>query len=136
MTRTDYQNQARQFLNNCSATMSIAYVGKAKPDWDNKNHNMYTCIIKTQRGQMTVNFYDSIANTMNGSKPTEYDILACLQKYDVGEIEEFIDEFGYEIKKKGDLKRIMNTYHAVVKEYHDVCRCFTQEQIEAMREIQ
>ena len=26
--------------------------------------------------------------------------------------------------------------NAVVKEYNDVCRCFTPEQIEAMREIQ
>ena len=45
-------------------------------------------------------------------------------------------EFGYEIKKQGDLKRLQDTYNAVVKEYNDICRCFTPEQIEAMQEIQ
>ena len=44
--------------------------------------------------------------------------------------------YGYEIKKRGDLKRIQNIYNAVVKEYQDICRCFTPEQIEAMQEIQ
>ena len=44
-------------------------------------------------------------------------------------------EFGYEIKKRGDLTKIQNIYNAVVKEYNDVCRCFTEEQIEEMQEI-
>ena len=89
---------------------------------------------------------DSINNTIKNSdlrrinrsriKPTAYDILSCLQKYDVGDIEDFICEFGYEIKKRGDLTRIQNIYNAVVKEYQDICRCFTPEQIEAMQEIQ
>ena len=68
--------------------------------------------------------------------PTEYDILSCLQKYEVGDFEDFMYEFGYEIKKRGDLKRITDIYNAVVKEYNDVCRCFTEEQLEAMWEIQ
>lgn len=172
MTHTDYQNQARQFLNNCSATMSIVHVGKTKPTWDNRNHNLYTCIIKTQRGQMTVNFHDSIHNTeicdmtlgeyiekcygyrasdvpynIKGkadkelkakkaeARPTEYDVLACLQKYDVGSMDDFMHEFGYEIKCVEDMTNFINTYNAVVKEYNDIRRCFTQEQIEAMWEI-
>ena len=173
MTHTDYQNQARQFLNNCSATMSIVHVGKTKPTWDNRNHDMYTWIIKTPRGQMTGNYYDSIHNTeINNmtlgeyiekrfkcraadasytmkatadkelkakkaeAKPTEYDILSCLEKYDVGSMDDFISEFGYEVKCVEDMTNIITTYNNVVKEYHDICRCFTQEQIEAMREIQ
>ena len=85
---------------------------------------------------MQIKFWDSIYNTQNGGKPNEYDILACLEKYDVGDIEDFIFDFGYEINKRGDLKRIQNIYNAVVKEYQDICRCFTKEQIEAMQEIQ
>ena len=67
--------------------------------------------------------------------PTEYDILACLQLYDVGSMDDFMDEFGYEIKCVEDMTNFINTYNAVVKEYHDVRRCFTEEQIEAMSEI-
>ena len=95
---------------------------------------------------MQVKFWDSINNTIKNSdfrrinrlriKPTAYDILSCLQKYDVGDFEDFMWEFGYEIKKRGDLKRLQYTYNAVVKEYNDICRCFTPEQIEAMQEIQ
>lgn len=68
--------------------------------------------------------------------PTEYNILACLQKYDVGSMDDFMHEFGYEIKCVEDMTNFINTYNAVVKEYNDVRRCFTEEQIEQMREIQ
>ena len=68
--------------------------------------------------------------------PTEYDILTCLQKYDVGSMDDFMYEFGYEIKCTKDMTNFINTYNAVVKEYQDICRCFTDEQIEAMQEIQ
>jgi hypothetical protein len=68
--------------------------------------------------------------------PTEYDILACLQKYDVGDMDNFMAEFGYEIKCTKDMTNFINTYNEVVKEYNDVRRCFTPEQIEAMCEIQ
>lgn len=68
--------------------------------------------------------------------PTEYDILACLTKYDVGSMDDFMHEFGYEIHCTKDMTNFINTYNAVVKEYNDVRRCFTEEQIEAMCEIQ
>ena len=68
--------------------------------------------------------------------PTEYDILACLQKYDVGSMDDFMYEFGYEIKCTKDMTNFINTYNAAVKEYQNICRCFTPEQIEAMQEIQ
>lgn len=68
--------------------------------------------------------------------PTSYDILACLNKYDVGTMDDFMSEFGYEIKCVEDMTDFINTYNAVVKEYQDICRCFTDEQIEKLREIQ
>ena len=67
--------------------------------------------------------------------PTEYDILSCLTKYDVGSMDDFFTEFGYEIKCTQDMTNFINTYNAVVKEYNDVRRCFTEEQIEALCEI-
>ena len=68
--------------------------------------------------------------------PTPYDILACLQKYDVGTMHDFFHEFGYEVKSVDDMFCFMNTYNAVVKEYRDLCRIFTEEQMERLREIQ
>lgn len=126
-------NQVREFLTNCGATIKVEYAGLATPNWDTQEHEAYHCLIETQKGAMGVLFYASLANPQ---EPSEYDILACLQKYEVGEIEDFILDFGYEIKQKGDLKKIQDTYNAVVREYQDVCRCFTPEQIEQLQEIQ
>lgn len=69
------------------------------------------------------------------ARPTTYDILACFQKYDVGSMDDFMAEFGYEIKCVKDMTDFINTYNATVKEYYDLCRIFTPEQMEMLREI-
>lgn len=169
---SEYQKQAKDFLNTCNATMEIEYAGLEKPIWDDKPYCAYDCIIKTPKGNMTVHFYDSAYNTelrrMNAKQyyeklthqnydfasiqqqlkyqkelkakqkeaiPTEYDILACLEKYDVGSMDDFMGEFGYEIHSVKDMTNFINTYNAVVKEYNDLCRIFTPEQMEMLREI-
>lgn len=118
-----------EFLANCNATMTITYLGcEVNQSWgDNIDRNTYRATIKTPKGTMWVKFWDSLYNTQNGCAPEEYDILACLQKYDVGSFEDFISEFGYADKK---------VYKAVCREYEKVCRCFTPAQIELLQEIQ
>lgn len=64
--------------------------------------------------------------------PTAYDVLACLQKYDVGTFEDFCGEFGYDT----DSKTAEKTYNAVVNEYTNVCKLFTDTEIEQLQEIQ
>ena len=64
--------------------------------------------------------------------PNAYDILACLQKYDVGTFEEFFSEFGYD----EDSRTAERIYIAVVKEYKELVRIFTDEQMEELCEIQ
>ena len=143
----EYVKQAKDFLKSCNATMDIMYLGtEVNKNWDEKRErDTYMVNIRTPKGNMQVKFWDSISNTIKNSdlrrinkpliKPTAYDILSCLQKYDVGDFEDFMYEFRYEITKRGDLAKIQNVYNAVVKEYNDVCRCFTEEQIEEMKEI-
>lgn len=64
--------------------------------------------------------------------PTAYDVLACLQKYDVGTFEDFCGEFGYYT----DSKTAEKTYKAVINEYTSVCKLFTDAEIEQLQEIQ
>lgn len=67
-------------------------------------------------------------------KPTEpnaYDVLACLQKHDIGTYENFCDEFGYNT----DSKSAEKTYKAVKDEYLKVCSLFTEQEIEILSEI-
>lgn len=134
---TAYQKQAKIFLESCNAEMEIKLVGtEINPDWgDAMKRNKYLFVIKTPLGYMVDFFWDSSYNTERNIKPTEYDILACLEKYDVGTIDDFVSEFGYEVHKWSDVKRIENIYNATVKEYQNLCRIFTPEQMEALREI-
>lgn len=125
--------QAEAFLLDCNAKMTITHLGKEiNKLWNEKLYrDTYRATITTPLGTMWVKFWNSIEATRWGNQPTEYDILACLQKYDVGTFEQFIREFGYDYEDPNS-KRI---YKAVVKEYESICRCFTKEQIEAMSEI-
>jgi len=65
----------------------------------------------------TFNFGQSIAA---GKKaPSMYEVLAALQKYDVGSYNDFLSEFGYE--RDPSSKKI---YAAVCKEYKAIERLF------------
>lgn len=63
--------------------------------------------------------------------PTAYDVLACMEKYDPGTFEEFCSVFGYD----EDSKTADRIYIAVIKEYKQLERIFTAEQMEELREI-
>ena len=134
----EYVKQAKDFLENCGATMKIEYLTvDINKTWnDNVYRNVYRASIKTQLGVMSVKFWDSAYNTENNIKPTEYDILACLQKYELGSFEDFVSEFGYEIEDPNDRRNAKQIYKFACREYEKICRCFTDEQIEALREIQ
>ena len=133
----EYVKRARDFLEACNATMQITWIGcEINKNWnDNIRRNVYRATIKTPMGVMWVKFWDSEYNKERGIEPTEYDVLACLEKYDVGTIDNFVNEYGYEVKEWEDVKRIKNIYNAVKRQYKSLCRCFTPDQIEAMQEI-
>ena len=65
------------------------------------------------------------------AQPTAYDILACITKYDPGTFAEFCSEFGYD----EDSRTAERIYFAVQKEYSQLARIFTPEQLEEMQEI-
>lgn len=134
----EYVKQAKDFLKSCNATMSIEYLFEDKNElWDdNVYRNVYRASIKTPLGVMSVKFWDSVYNTENNIEPTEYDILACLQKYELGSFEDFAIEFGYDIYDADKRWNAKEIYKAACREYKKVKRCFTDEQIEAMCEIQ
>lgn len=141
---SEYEMYAREFLNKCPAELEIHYAGTSINHlWNEKqSRDMYFFILKTQRGSMNGIFWDSIHNTRERiakrgkpKTPSAYSILACLEKYDVGSMDDFMHEFGYVINSVKDMTNFITTYNAVVKEYNDLCRIFTPEQMEMLREI-
>ena len=92
----------------------------------------YDGLMRHEQAKIRKNLQEEKAKAV----PTPYCILACLQKYEVGTMNDFFHEFGYEVKSADDMFTFMNTYNACVKEYRDLCRIFTEEQLEMLREIQ
>jgi hypothetical protein len=60
-----------------------------------------------------------------------YDLLACIQKNDVGTFADFCGDFGYD----EDSRRAEQTYIAVCKEFQKVQKFFTAAELEALQDI-
>lgn len=65
------------------------------------------------------------------AQPTAYDVLTCMTKYDPDTFDKFCAEFGYN-EDSCTAKRI---YFAVQKEYTQLAKIFTPEQLEEMQSI-
>lgn len=157
---SEYQEQALEFLKTCNATMQIAFshIGKNENWKDNELREIYNFTITTTRGSYSSTFYDCIHHLKRkeqikkslkdiwttpvrdkiamqkeykGLFPNEYDILACVQKYDPGIFEDFCSEYGYD----EDSKTAERIYFACQKEYGGLCKIFTQNQLELLQEI-
>lgn len=67
---------------------------------------------------------------------TPYDVLTCLQKSDPGTLEEFVTEYGYEIKGFKSFNRARRIHAACTRAWKNVKRlCETEEELEALWEI-
>lgn len=69
---------------------------------------------------------------IQGTPPTEYNVLACLTKYPVETFEDFCLEFGYE----EDSRKAHKIYKAVKEEWQNVAMLWNDEEIEELQEIQ
>lgn len=69
---------------------------------------------------------------VKGTPPTAYDVLTCLEKYGYEDFQDFCDSLGYDPDSRSALK----TYKAVQKEYNNVCKIWSDEEITELQEIQ
>lgn len=139
----DYQKQALDFLNATSTAITIKFkkYGRHFAD-DKQSRNIYRIKIANKLGSFSFDFGQSIYGTQKNEAPSYYDVLACLTKYDVGSFDDFCSDFGYEqfIENANGTRMIENkaakkTYNAVCKEYENVCKLWSYEQIEQLQAI-
>lgn len=128
---TEYQKQAIDFL---TAT-NTKFIAKFKKhaiyfNDDKQPRDIYRITLKNDRHKFSFDFGQSINNT--GKAPTEYDVLACITKYDPYSFEDFCGEFGY----NSDSRKTYKIYEAVENEWANVNKLFTSEEIEHLQEIQ
>ena len=62
--------------------------------------------------------------------PTMYDVLTCLQKYEIGTFQDFCSDFGY----NDDSIKCYKIYKSVLREYNAVKRLFG-DVLEELQEI-
>ena len=96
---------------------------------DKYKRDIYNITLKRGQRKYTFKFGQSIAKGSN--EPTLYEVLSCLQKYEVGTFENFCDEFGYNL----DSISAKKTYKAVSKEYNKMCSLFSNDELEVLQLI-
>jgi len=130
-----YEQQAIDFMNKHELTFTASYTGHSRHfHGEKETRDIWECIIsrKGDKGDIIkVTFGQSIANSDRGkTKPSAYDILACLTKSDPGEFEDFCNEFGY-----NDNKYAYPIWESVVEEWNQVDNFFTSDELTDLQEI-
>lgn len=126
-----YNKGAHKFAEAIGLKMFIkeSHYRKHFPE-DKQNRYVFKIQLKKDGKQYSFYFGQSIAEGSN--EPTLYSVLTCLQKYDVGSFEDFCGEFGYD----EDSREAERIYKAVTKEFKNMQRLFTSEELELLQEIQ
>jgi hypothetical protein len=138
----NYEQQGLDFLNKAKATMSIRllgeYQGFPNDEKDSFMRYYYRVKIMTPLGSYSFNWYDSHHNwNLNIKNPNAYDILSTIEKYETPkDLEDFVEEYGFEIKSISDYKRVNKIHKACLKQFKALSRIFTKEQMEELQEIQ
>lgn len=144
-----YEQQAQGFLDRTGTSIDIVFLRKGKyfPK-DKEERDIYDVTLKRGEQEYSFTFGQSLAKTKQDFdyktgrksqkriKPTAYDILVCLEKYETpADVWEFAREFGYTIDSRESLAEVEQTCLAVMNEYNNVMRLFG-DVIEELREIQ
>ncbi len=131
----DYQKQGEDFLKKTKTTFKAEFL---KHDFyfdgDDKKRDIFQITLKRGERQYKFTFGQNTHNSDgNGNTlPTPYDVLSGMQKYDIGDFENFCSTFGYEI----DSRKAETIYKEVVKEYDNLKMLYSDEELELMGEIQ
>jgi len=155
---SEYDKQAEQFLKETNTEFKAEFL---KNDFyfedDKEKRDIYKITLKKYDKEYKFNFGQSINKSgktkkvnsdgkdfkgnpiriynrknENYSKPTPYDVLSCLQKYEVGTFKDFCRDFGYD----EDSRKAEKIYKAVVEEFRHIQILFNDEEIKKLREIQ
>lgn len=145
---TEYEAKANEFLRKAGARMTISRIGEVEgfpfDENDNLWHDKYQITISRNKKQYRFIFYGSFMDWKQNKRPSRYDVLACVEKYDPGCFEWFIQEYGYDraefsyecgMKNKKEEKRIKKIYDACKNQYERLLDLFGEDLMEDLREI-
>ena len=118
----DYVKETKNFCDETGTDIDFKYMGQVCDPWKcgmNTLHDQYQVVITRNGIWHTFNFTQSAHATENGEEPTEYDVLACLTKFEPGEYWDWCNEYGMENSEDS-----WNTWKECVKEWRKVYDLF------------
>ena len=136
-----YEMSAKNFLKKADTTMHILQIGVVNgfpnDPSDKQKHIKYRVVLIRDGRTFDFDFYGSHADYLKGRKPSVYDVLACIEKYEYPtDPWEFAMEFGYEINCKADYNRVRKIADACREQYEGLLGLFGEELMEELQEIQ
>lgn len=131
----EYEKQARDFLKNHGAKMTICYRDTVQGfpfDKTDKNfHDKYTVTIRRGGKSYSFPFYNSAYSTERNERPTAYDVLACIEKYEpYGDVWDFASEYGYTIEDRESFQRVERIFKACQTQARKINRLFADCMVE------
>lgn len=136
---TDYEKQARDFLRKAHARMSISFLETVEGFPFSNDHYMHDkYIVRIDRAGKSYRFpfYASAYDTQRNERPTAYDVLSCVEKWDVGRFVDFVDEYGYELRSREEFLRVERIWKECGKQYKKLLRLFGPYLMDDLRQIQ
>lgn len=137
-TTIDYEKQAIDFLKVTDTKFKAVFIENGIHwEGDKDYRDIFKVTFKRDNRSFSLRFGQSIAqSTGTGDNlPHAYDVLTCLTKYEVEDFDYFCGEFGYDDLKLSEYPKIKKTWKACKKEYSNVCKIWTKEEIELLQEI-
>jgi hypothetical protein len=130
--KSEYELQAEEFLSKHGIRFKATYLSNELYfEGDTEARDVYRMFLARKGKTTSFRFGQSVHNSQRNIKPTAYDVLASITKYDPGSHEEFCGNYGYDVDSIQGLK----TYRGVVKEWEKVQRFFTAAELEELQEI-
>jgi hypothetical protein len=137
--KTDYNAQAKKFLVDTNTSIYIdKAVPQTEPLWAKKGekHGIdYSIRLKNSRHCYDFHFWDSIENAEKkpfSKKPTEYDVLSCLNPLQENDFDEFCNAFGYD----NDSRQAEKIFNACVEQDRNLRKLWSIDELLLLREIQ
>ena len=146
-----YDKQASDFLAVTSTRLSFIFAGQNVPRWGDTPVNTFYATLTRKKDVfrsdsdeigVSIQYFDSIHNTEKSNQsntvsyPSSYDFLACLDQFVPSDLQEFIDDFGYEYSCEKERDKVVATHKACLEQQEKLNLIFNAAELDLLAEIQ
>lgn len=130
----DFGKQVDEFMDETGTTIDIKFLKHDKYFFDDEYEvDIYAVTLKNHRHSYKFSFAQSLVK--NNIIPVAYDILAAMQSFPPGTLEDFAKESGYDLTTVRGKLRGRKVYKLVMQEWENLNLLYTPEQIKKLSYI-